>query len=102
AMLSPEDQRIEYKSEWSDKILNNVSAFANTDGGTIHLGVRDDGEVIGFVWKNDLEQQACINKLWSLGMSRSPRIEFVEYDGKICISITVFRAYVVRPNGRFG
>lgn len=42
-----ETERTEFKSEYTDNILKAVIAFANTDGGTIHIGVDDTGKAIG-------------------------------------------------------
>ena len=37
----------EYKQEYVSSIGKEVVAFANTDGGTLYIGVRDDGSVRG-------------------------------------------------------
>ena len=42
-----EDFRTEFKSEYIDNIKAAVIAFANTDGGTLYIGVEDDGNVCG-------------------------------------------------------
>ncbi|GHT52932.1 hypothetical protein AGMMS49982_14490 [Bacteroidia bacterium] len=42
-----ENSRIEYKLILTENIEKEVVAFVNTDGGEIHIGVRDDGEVVG-------------------------------------------------------
>ncbi|NEG54859.1 RNA-binding domain-containing protein [Bifidobacterium platyrrhinorum] len=49
---SKESLHVEFKSERSgpiddSTIINNVVAFANTRGGTLYLGVEDDGRVTG-------------------------------------------------------
>ena len=43
----PENQNIEYKESWRDEYLKWVCGFANAQGGTIYIGVRDDGAVVG-------------------------------------------------------
>ena len=43
----PESQNIEYKESWRDEYLKWVCGFANAQGGTIYIGVSDDGKVIG-------------------------------------------------------
>lgn len=40
-----EDTRHEFKAEWTDKALEDLAAFANADGGTLYLGVQDDGDI---------------------------------------------------------
>lgn len=42
-----ETEIVELKSEVVDDICKEVIAFANTRGGTIYVGVQNDGEVIG-------------------------------------------------------
>lgn len=42
-----EDTHTEFKSIYTDDIKKTVVAFANTDGGTIHIGRADDGSVVG-------------------------------------------------------
>lgn len=38
-----EDQHTEFKRLWKDEYLREISAFANSDGGTLYVGVDDDG-----------------------------------------------------------
>ncbi len=42
-----EDLRTELKSEYSESIKKTVIAFANTEGGTILIGLDDSGRVVG-------------------------------------------------------
>ena len=42
-----ENQNIEYKSSWRDEYLKWVCGFANADGGTIYIGIDDDGDIVG-------------------------------------------------------
>ena len=43
-----EDERTELKRELINDIKCEIVAFLNSDGGTIYVGVDDDGKVIGF------------------------------------------------------
>ncbi|HLP20463.1 MAG TPA: RNA-binding domain-containing protein [Chitinophagales bacterium] len=43
-MANKENQKVEYKESWRDDFLKNICAFANTDGGYLHLGVDDLGQ----------------------------------------------------------
>lgn len=38
---------VEFKSDWSDSIKNELIAFANTFGGNLYIGVADNGSPIG-------------------------------------------------------
>ncbi|MCP1103428.1 ATP-dependent DNA helicase RecG [Aequitasia blattaphilus] len=42
-----ENRTIEFKREYTEDIKKTVVAFANSDGGTIYVGIEDDGTVIG-------------------------------------------------------
>ena len=42
-----EHQEMEFKSSWQDEFLKWLCGYANADGGTILIGVNDDGYVIG-------------------------------------------------------
>jgi ATP-dependent DNA helicase RecG len=42
-----ESQTLEFKQQWKDEYLKTICAFANSDGGSLLLGVDDDGEIIG-------------------------------------------------------
>jgi ATP-dependent DNA helicase RecG len=42
-----ETQNVEFKREYNDKVNKTLLAFLNTEGGTLYLGVSDDGSVYG-------------------------------------------------------
>ena len=42
-----EDEHTELKRELIDEVKSEVIAFLNSDGGTIYVGVEDDGSIIG-------------------------------------------------------
>lgn len=42
-----EDQHTEFKRLWKDEYLREICAFANSDGGTLYVGVEDDGTIVG-------------------------------------------------------
>lgn len=53
-----EDERTELKRELIDEVKSEIIAFLNSDGGTIYIGVDDDGTVNGFTdskIKDDLD-----------------------------------------------
>lgn len=52
---------VEFKERYTPRIDEDIVAFANAKGGTILLGVRDDGIVVGERMTNDLK--AKINSL---------------------------------------
>ena len=44
-----EKQDVEFKREYNEKVNKTLLAFMNTDGGTLYLGLDDDGAVYGLV-----------------------------------------------------
>lgn len=42
-----ENQSTEWKWSWNDDYLKWLCGYANTDGGTLYVGVNDDGYVVG-------------------------------------------------------
>ena len=46
-MPKRESQTIEYKSSWHDDYYGWIAGYANAHGGTLYIGVNDDGYVIG-------------------------------------------------------
>jgi ATP-dependent DNA helicase RecG len=47
-LIAKEGKEIEFKSKLDSEFLESIVAFANTDGGTILLGVDNRANVIGF------------------------------------------------------
>lgn len=42
-----ESQQFEFKESWRDDYLKTICAFANAQGGTMHIGRDDNGNVVG-------------------------------------------------------
>ena len=42
-----ENQVIEWKESWQDKYLEWICGYANAQGGTLYIGINDDGDVLG-------------------------------------------------------
>ncbi|MDR3328561.1 MAG: putative DNA binding domain-containing protein [Prevotellaceae bacterium] len=45
--MKKESQYIEWKESWRDDYLKTLSAFANTAGGRLYVGIADDGKICG-------------------------------------------------------
>ena len=45
--LATEKQNVEFKESWRDEYLKWICGFANAQGGTLYIGVKDNGEVCG-------------------------------------------------------
>lgn len=45
--ISPESQKTEYKSSWQEEYFKWICGYANSKGGTLYIGVNDDGYIVG-------------------------------------------------------
>ena len=45
--MNAENQNIEYKESWRDEYIKWICGFANAQGGTLYIGIDDDGHVCG-------------------------------------------------------
>lgn len=57
--LEPESETAERKQSWNDEGLKALAAFANTRGGTLWIGITDDGKTVG--WHGDGHDQETIS-----------------------------------------
>lgn len=57
--LEPESETAERKQSWNEDCLKVLAAFANTRGGTLWIGVHDDGHTVG--WTGDGRAQEAIS-----------------------------------------
>ena len=95
-----ESETLEFKRQWTTRALEDLAAFANTQGGTLLIGVRDDGEVVG-VKADDRELQRIANLIASqLGIT--PSIRIVEMEEHPVIKVQVEPAHgIVSYGGRY-
>jgi ATP-dependent DNA helicase RecG len=57
-LTAPESEATERKESWGDDCLKVLAALANTRGGTLIVGVADDGHIVG--WNGDGKEQERI------------------------------------------
>ena len=93
-----ENENTEFKREYTSDIKKTVVAFANSKGGTIYIGISDDGEIIGV---DDLDQtlQNALNSIRDsikpdVSIYTSSRVKNIE--GKNVIEINIQRG-INRP-----
>lgn len=82
-----EKQNIEWKAVWKDDYLAWICGFANAQGGTLLVGVNDNGEVIGLSNAKKLMEDLP-NKIRD-AMGVIVNINLHEQDGKEYIEIEV-------------
>ena len=82
-----ESETLEFKRQWTDRALEDLTAFANTRGGTLLVGIRDDGEIVGTM-VDDQEIQRIANLIIArLGIT--PSIRVVKMDGYPVLEIQI-------------
>ncbi len=55
-----EQKDVDYKEKFGDRVLKDLSAFANTGERTVVLGVSDDGKIKGIDLSNKELKNTCI------------------------------------------
>ena len=100
-----ENVDVEYKSVYVPELRKDIVAFANTEGGTLYIGINDDGMVVGI---DDLDD-TMLRLAGSLKDSIAPdimpfvQIRAIDKDDKIVISVEVAvgsaKPYYLRDKG---
>ena len=104
-MLAFENQNIEFKQEYVPDIRKEVMGFANAEGGTVYVGVRKDGAVLGMSDPDSVMLQIVNSLKDSLAPDIMPfvRVNTIEIEGKQVIEIDVTtgtnRPYYLREKG---
>jgi len=86
----PESEVLEFKSHIPDArhLAAIISAFANTDGGRLIVGIRDDGSIVGLDDADRIRLQIK-QALKSISPPIQVEIETVSIDGKSILVVTV-------------
>lgn len=82
-----ENEEIEYKTSWKDEYLKTLCAFANTKGGQLIIGIKDNHEVVGVQNFQKLLEYIPNKVKNSLGII--PSLEIKVVDGKNILVISV-------------
>jgi predicted HTH transcriptional regulator len=89
-ILSGENQRLDFKFEISDsrKIARTLVAFSNTDGGTLLIGVKDNGKIAGVRTDEEFYMVQAAADMYC-----RPEITFISkrwtVDGKTVLEVTI-------------
>ena len=82
-----ENENLEFKEQWNDHGLEVLAAFVNTKGGTLLVGVKDNGMVIGWTG-DDRAQQRVINQVVEI-LRVQPAVSVQKEQGKSVLVIEV-------------
>ena len=100
-----ESKTIEFKREYTENLKYEVIAFANTDGGTIYIGIEDDGTVIGIenIDKTMLSITNMIRDSIHPDVTLFADVNTVDIEEKIVIRIDILRGterpYYIKGKG---
>jgi len=83
-----EGDTVEFKEKWVEAAMYDIAAFANTRGGTVHLGVNKAGHAVEGCDVSDQAQQDIATKVANvLGLIADIRVR--QYDDIPTLEITV-------------
>lgn len=90
-MIFTESELVELKSEVVSDICKEVIAFANTKGGTMYVGVQDDGHVLGVenADRVTLQMNNMVRDSIKPDVTMFVRYETQEIDGKQIVAVTI-------------
>ncbi|MDK2946718.1 MAG: ATP-dependent helicase RecG [Geotoga sp.] len=95
-----ESQTVEFKESWRDEYLKTLCAFANTNGGTLYIGLSDDGTPVGLKSINHL-LETLPNKIRN-NLNIIPSVEIENINGKEIIKIEISPSEVpISYRGKF-
>ena len=87
---------VEFKSSFSDEVIISLVAFSNAVGGSVYIGITDDGDVKGISvgkesiasWMNEIRNKTAPIII--------PYVETIEIENKTILVFKVFE-YPIKP-----
>lgn len=96
AIRQGEGAAIDFKSSFQKEVIETLTAFANTQGGTVLMGVGDAGQIVGVTVQAETVQ-AWINQCKQITSPRViPDIELVQIEGKT-VALLSIGEYPIKP-----
>ena len=98
-----EGETVEFKRSVAelDKVVETVSAFANTHGGVVLIGVRPDGQIEGTDVGQTTRERIANRITGNTAPTLYPSVAFATLDGRTVVAITVPESEA-RPHLAFG
>ncbi len=87
-----ENHNIELKLIWKDEYLKHICAFANSNGGSVFIGIADDGSVVGIQNCKKLLEDIPNKSIQSIGIYVDVRA--LSTEGKDYLEILVDTASI--------
>ncbi len=95
-LLQGENEKVEFKTSFSKSVIETLVAFANTKGGVVYVGVKDNADVIGVdTEKESLQKWANEIKLKTVP-SIIPDMDVISLNDKKIVTIRI-QEYPVKP-----
>jgi len=95
-----ETQNIEYKERFNDRVLETLCGLANTKGGTLYIGISDNGQVVGVNVNNEIIRTLTEKITSKLGIH--PEIKVENREGKNIIKISLKSSQIpISFNGKY-
>lgn len=91
-----EGETIEFKTSFNDEVIISLVAFANTKGGSVYIGVADDGAIKGVKFGKETLQNWANEIKNKTTPSLIPEIEIIEVNDKE-IAIIELKEYPIKP-----
>jgi ATP-dependent DNA helicase RecG len=91
-----ESQTVEFKTSFNEDVIETLVAFSNAVGGSVYVGIADDGSVKGV----SIGKETIANWISEIRNKTAPviipNVETLEIDGKIIVIFSVFE-YPIKP-----
>src|ERR1039457_6328465 len=91
-----ESETVEFKTSFDKETIETLSAFANSKGGTVFVGVADTGNIKGVVLAKETIQNWINQIKMSTANSVIPDVEILEVDGITVVALYITE-YPIKP-----
>ena len=99
-MKIEESSTIEFKELVNDSVFKSLSAFSNTNGGLLYIGISDQKEVMGFDCSNRSIEEMTSRIINKLGIH--PQIDCIEVNDKHVLKVEVKKSTLpISYEGRY-
>jgi len=82
-----ESEKVEFKESFNDSALKTLAAFANTKGGSLYVGVKDDVTIVSKGIADEVQQDVVNKTIQVLGIT--PEVSLHQYKGRDFLEVKV-------------